>query len=100
MWQLEVLVGVITSNFLEVIRSVGRHGPFKTLIGPTQPLIPPPAIRKVSKQRPRSSRYQASSAMSPVDINSMMKPRSPLIIVITTMTLWMSRNAGATPGPK
>jgi hypothetical protein len=45
--ELEVLVGVITSNFLEVIRSAGRHGPFRTLIGPTQPSIPPPAIRKV-----------------------------------------------------
>jgi len=48
-WQLEVLVGVITSNFLEVIRSVGRHGPFRTLIGPTRPSIPPPAIRKVAE---------------------------------------------------
>jgi len=40
-------VGVIASNFLEVIRSAERHGPFRTLIGPTQPSIPPPAIRKV-----------------------------------------------------
>jgi len=42
-------VGVIASNFLEVIRSTGRDEPFRTLIGPTQSSIPPPAIRKVAE---------------------------------------------------